>query len=80
MTEIRIRNVDDWIVDMHRHNAKKIGISLEAELRRVLTDAALAKRHAKADKLEAERNELREQFGDFPSSVPFIRTMREGHV
>lgn len=80
MTELRIRNIDDWIVDMHRHNAKKNGASLEAELRRVLTDAALAKRYAMADRLEKECNELREKYGEFPSSVPFIRAMREGRV
>lgn len=34
MTELRIRNVDEWIVDIHRHNAKKNGTSLESEIKR----------------------------------------------
>ena len=34
MTEVRIRNVEDWAVSWHRHQAKLAGHSLEIELRR----------------------------------------------
>lgn len=80
MTELRIRNVDEWIVDIHRHNAKKKGVSLESEIKRILSDAAFAKRQATAKKLEQQRNELRDKYGVFPSSVDYIRDMREGRV
>jgi plasmid stability protein len=80
MTELRIRNVDEWIVDIHRHNAKRNGVSLEFEIKRVLSDAAFAKRQSTAKKLESYRNEMRDKYGEFPSSVAFIRDMREGRV
>ena len=80
MTELRVRNVDEWIVDIHRHNAKRNGISLEAEIKRILSEAAFAKRQSRARELESHRNEMRDKYGDFPSSVGFIRDMREGRV
>lgn len=80
MTELRIRNVDELIVDIHRHNAKKNGTSLEVELKRVLADSAFAKRHALSEQLQRERNELRDRYGDFPSSIDFMRATREGLV
>lgn len=78
MTELRIRNIDQWVVDLHRHNSKKKGTSLDTELKRVLTEAAFAKRQTVAKELEAERNELRQKYGEFPSSVAYIRDTREG--
>jgi plasmid stability protein len=80
MTEIRIRNVDDWIVDFHRHTAKKNGTTLESELKRILSEAALAKRRAAAKELERDRDELRDKYGLFPSSVGYIRDIRDGRV
>lgn len=80
MTELRIRNVDEWIVDIHRHNAKRNGVSLESEIKRILSDAAFAKRQATAKKLESHRNQMRDKYGEFPSSVGFIRDLREGRV
>ncbi len=80
MTELRIRNIDEWVVDIHRHNAKKNRTSLESEIKRILADSALAKRQAIAQELEQDRNELREKYGVFPSSVAYIREMREGLV
>jgi hypothetical protein len=41
MTEVRIRDVDGWVVEFHRRLAKLEGRSLEGELRQILTDAAL---------------------------------------
>jgi plasmid stability protein len=78
MTELRIRNVDEWIVDIHRHNAKQNGVSLESEIKRILCDAAFEKRRATAKKLKELRDEMREKYGEFPSSVGYIRDMREG--
>lgn len=80
MTELRIRNVDDAIVDIHRHNAKRNGTSLEAELKRILTESAFSKRRALSEQLQRERDELRDRYGDFPSSTEFMRANREGRV
>ena len=55
MTEVRIRNVDDWVVELHRNRAKLEGHSLENELRQIITDAALAKKQALAAELSRRR-------------------------
>ena len=63
MTDVRIRNVDDWLVEWHRHQAKRKGHSLEKELRQVITDAALVKKHAIAQEMRAGLDELRSKYG-----------------
>ena len=80
MTELRIRNVDELIVDIHRHNAKRNGTTLESELKRILTESAFAKRRALSEQLQRERDALRDRYGDFPSSTEFMRATREGRV
>jgi plasmid stability protein len=79
MTEVRIRNLDDWVVEWHRHQAKVDGRSLESELRQVLTDAALANKRAIADEMRAGLGELREKHGTFADSAKVIREMRDEH-
>ena len=68
MTDVRIRNVDDWLIEWHRHQAKRKGRSLENELRQVLTDAALATKHAIAQEMRAGLDELRSKYGTFSDS------------
>ena len=51
MTDVRVRNVDDWVVELHRNRAKLEGRSLENELRQVITDAALTKKQVLAAEL-----------------------------
>ena len=77
MTEVRIRNVDDWVVELHRNRAKLDGRSLENELRQVITDAALAKKQALAAELRAGVNELRDKYGTFSDSAVLIREERD---
>jgi antitoxin FitA len=77
MTEVRIRNVDDWVVELHRNRAKLRGRSLENELRQILTDAALAKKQALASELRAGVDELREKYGTFSDSAVQIREERD---
>src|SRR4051812_15784178 len=59
MKELRIRNVDDWVVEWHRTQAKRDGKSLECELREILTASALASKRALADELRAGLDEFR---------------------
>ncbi len=80
MTELRIRNVDEWVVEQHRHNAKKCGVSLEHELKRVLSEAALARQHRLAEEIDQHLDQVASKHGIFPSSVAYIRAMREGIV
>jgi plasmid stability protein len=77
MAEVKVRRLDDRVVEHHRRNASKAGRSLEEELRRVLTDAALAKRRAWAERLRALRKEMHERYGQLPDSTPLIRAERD---
>ena len=58
MTDVRVRNLDDWVVEWHRHQAKLEGRSLEGELRRLITESALAKKRAIADEMRTDLEEL----------------------
>ncbi len=77
MTEVRIRNVDDWVVDWHRQQAKREGQSLESALRTVITQAALATKRAIAEEMRAGLEEMRAKHGTFSDSTPFIREDRD---
>jgi plasmid stability protein len=77
MTEVRIRNVDDWVVELHRHQAKLDGRSLESELRQVLTDAAAAKKRAIAEEMRRQLEALRARYGTFSDSAVLIREDRD---
>jgi plasmid stability protein len=77
MTDVRIRNVDDWIVEWHRHQAKRDGRSLESELREVITQAALAKKHEIAQEMRDALDELRSKYGTFSDSTVGIREDRD---
>ena len=79
MTEVRIRNLDDWVVEWHRHQAKVDGRSLENELRQVITEAALANKRKIADEMRAGLAELRSKYGTFSDSAKFIREDRDRH-
>ena len=40
MAEVKIRDLPDWVVAAHKSKAQQAHRSLEAELRRLLTEAA----------------------------------------
>lgn len=74
---VKIRKLDPWILEAHRAKAEAEGISLEEELRRVVTEAALRPRNefvAKAAKLHAE---LKAKYGEMSDSTEIIREERE---
>lgn len=77
MTEVRIRNVDEWVVEWHRQNAKREGHSLENELREILTEAARAHKRAMAEEMRLDLEQLRSKHGLFPDSAATIRDDRE---
>jgi plasmid stability protein len=77
MTEVRIRNVDDWVVELHRHQAKLDGRSLESELRQILTDAAVAKKRVIAEEMRGQLDALRAKYGTFSDSTSLIREDRD---
>jgi plasmid stability protein len=77
MTDVRVRNVDEWVIEWHRSEARRVGRTLEAELRRVITEAALDRCRAIVAEMRTDLNELQSKYGLFPDSVRDIRLERE---
>lgn len=77
MAEVKIRNLDDWVLSFHRTRAKAAGRSVEEELRHVLTESASAARRewiARAERLHAE---FKAKYGIMEDSTPGIREERD---
>jgi antitoxin FitA len=56
MGQVIVRQLDDAVIEEHRRRAKARGVSLEQQLRDVLTDAARARREElvrRADEIRA---------------------------
>ena len=77
MADVKIRKLDEWVVESFRARAKQAGRSLEEELRQFLTEAARERRKRFADKLEAFAEQLRSKYGEMPDSTPLIREDRD---
>ena len=78
MADVKVRNLDDWVLASHRARAQAAGRSVEEELRHVLTEAALAARREAAEEFRAMRTYLRAKYGEMPDSTPGIRAERDG--
>jgi plasmid stability protein len=77
VTELRIRNVEDWIVETFRTMAKQNGRSMEAEIKELLRKSALHPREELAKELKAMNRELQEKYGLFSDSANLIREDRD---
>ncbi len=77
MTEVRIRNVDDWVVVALRLRARADGQSLEGSLRELLRQEAMRPKLALADELRRMRAQLRQKYGTFSDSTALIREERD---
>jgi plasmid stability protein len=77
MTEVRIRNVDDWVVESLRLRARSKGQSLEGTLRELLHQEAMRPKQELAGELRRMREELRKKYGTFSDSVALIREDRD---
>ena len=77
MTEVRIRNVDAWVVEELRKQARLKGQSLEGTLRELLAQEASRPRQELASKLREMREELRNKYGTFSDSTALIREERD---
>jgi plasmid stability protein len=62
---------------LFRARAKKVGRSLEAELRQFLTEAARQWRESYLESLNAFTEDLRDKYGEMPDSMPLIREIRD---
>ncbi len=77
MSEIRIRNVDEWIVESLRHKARSQSQTLEFLLRELLREEAMRRKRALADELRQMQDELRHRNGTFSDSTIGIREERD---
>jgi hypothetical protein len=77
MAEIRVRNVEPWVVEMLRDQARHAGQSLESFLRQWLRYEAMRKRREWAARLKARQDEFRRKYGVLSDSAALIRQDRE---
>ncbi len=77
MSELRVRNVDDWIIAELKAQAKAHGRSLEAELRDRLRELALRLRREMADRAARLRVAIGQEHGLLPDSAEAIREDRD---
>lgn len=77
MTDVKVRKLDPWIVEVHRVRAQQAGHSLEEEMRRVITTAAREARLRFAGEAADLRDAIRREVGELPDSTDLIREERE---
>ena len=77
MVEVHIRNLDADVVASLKHQAKQKGLSLQADLRGLLTDAARRPRLEAVARLEALQDAIYAECGPLPDSTALIREERE---
>ena len=77
MADVKIRKLDDWVVESFRARARQAGRSLEEELRQLLTETARERRRRLVAELDELNAELREKYGELPDSTPLIREERD---
>jgi plasmid stability protein len=78
MAEIKVRELDDQVFEMLKARALSRGISLEAEVRTILTDAIAGDREALRHEAEAIAERIRRRNpGPHSDSVQIIRDERD---
>ena len=77
MTDVRVRNVEEWVVDALRTRARANRRSLEGELRDLLRQEALRPKQELAAELRGLLDELRDRPRTFSDSAAIIREMRD---
>ena len=75
MGQVIVRQLDDAVIEEHRRMARARGVSLEQQLREVLSAAA---RPSRADALaRADALRARTTPGEFPSAAELVREDRD---
>jgi hypothetical protein len=77
MSEVRVRNLEPWVVEFLRDQARHAGCSLEGYLRGRLRQEAMRKRLEWAARLKARQEEFRQKYGVLSDSAELIRQDRE---
>lgn len=77
MSELRVRNMDDWVVSELKAQARAHGRSLEAELRDRLRELALRPRLEMGKRAARLREAIAQEHGMLPDSAVAIREDRD---
>ena len=77
MSELRVRNMEEWVVSELKAQARSHGNSLEAELRHRLRELALGPRREMAERAARLRRAIAQEHGRLPDSAASIREERD---
>lgn len=77
MADVKIRNLDDQAHEAYRAMAAAAGVSLEEQLRRVLSDYLSQERQAMILEVERGLAQMQQKYGIMPDSTPGIRADRD---
>jgi plasmid stability protein len=77
MSELRVRNMEDWVIAELKAQARSHGRSLEAELREQLRELALRPRREMAERAARFRQAIAQEHGLLPDSAASIREDRD---
>ena len=77
MADVKIRKLDDWVVESFRARPRPAGRALVVVLRLFITVAARARRRRFIAELDELNARLREKYGELPDSTPLIREERD---
>lgn len=78
MGDIRVRRVDETVVQMLKAQADRLGQSWQEFLHAALKEAALRPRRELAARLREQHAAMRAEFGVLRDSTPGIRAERDG--
>lgn len=77
MAELKVRRLEDWVVQVWQRRARQSGRSLEDELRRMLIEEALRAQREFAVQADALRSAIAQRRGTLTDSTTQIRAERE---
>jgi plasmid stability protein len=77
MSELRVRNVEPWIIAELKAQARAHGHSLEEEMRHQLRELALRPRQEMAERAARLREAIAQEHGLLPDSAALIREDRD---
>jgi len=77
MAELRVRNMEDWVIAELKAQAKARGHSLEEDMRERLRELALRPRKEMAERAARLRDTIAQEHGLLPDSTVSIRENRD---
>jgi plasmid stability protein len=77
MSELRIREIEDWVAAALKARARRQNRTLQEELRAVLRDDVLREKSALADRAAQRLEKFRAKYGTFSDSAVLIREDRD---